>query len=95
MPANTCRHRIKFSTNWDATCPDTYAPSHLALAAREAGVVVKQAEQRKSEKYAHLTSHHYVPVTIETSGLFEPEALSPLKDIGRRIRVETGEPRSL
>ena len=37
---------------WDATCPDTYAPSHLALAAREAGAVTIQAEQRKIEKYA-------------------------------------------
>ena len=31
---------------WDATCPDTYAPSHLALAAREAGAVAIEAEQR-------------------------------------------------
>ena len=30
---------------WDATCPDTYAPSHLALAAREAGAVANQAGQ--------------------------------------------------
>ena len=34
---------------WDATCPDTYAPSHLALAAREAGAVANQAEWRKTE----------------------------------------------
>ena len=67
---------------WDATCPDTYAPSHLALAAREAGAVAIQAEQRKTEKYAHLSaSHHFVPFTIETSGVFEPEALSLLEDI--------------
>ena len=25
---------------WDVTCPDTYAPSHLALAGVEAGSVV-------------------------------------------------------
>ena len=34
--------------------PNTYAPSHLASAAREAGAVANQAEQRKTEKYAHL-----------------------------------------
>ena len=28
---------------WDATCPDTFAPSHMALAAREAGTVASQA----------------------------------------------------
>ena len=37
---------------WDAICPDTYTPSHLALATREAGAVANQAEQRKTEKYA-------------------------------------------
>ena len=80
---------------WDATCPDTYAPSHLALAAREAGAVANQAEQQKTEKYAHLSaSHLFVPFAVETSGVFGPEALSLLEDIGRRIRAETGEPRS-
>ena len=80
---------------WDiyATCPDTYAPSHLALAARESGAVANQAEQRKTEKYAHLgASHHFVPFAIETWGVFGSEALSLLEDIGRQIRAETEEP---
>ena len=48
---------------WDATCPDTYAPSHISLATREAG-----AEQRKRSKYAELeASHHFVSVAIETT----------------------------
>ena len=69
---------------WDATCPDTYTPSHLALAAREAGAVANQAEQRKTEKYAHLrVSHHFVPFAIETSEVLGSEALSLLEDIGR------------
>ena len=29
---------------WDATCPDTLAPSHLSTAVREAGAVVMDAE---------------------------------------------------
>ena len=32
---------------WDATCPATLAPSHVALAAREAGLVASQAERQK------------------------------------------------
>ena len=32
---------------WDATCPDTFAPSHVALTAREAGLVASQAEKAK------------------------------------------------
>ena len=35
---------------WDATCPDTFAPSHVALAAREAGLVASQAEKAKTQK---------------------------------------------
>ena len=58
-----------------------HAPSHLALAAREAGVAAIQAEQRKTEMYAHLSaSHHFVAFAIETSGVFGPEVLSLLED---------------
>ena len=40
-----------------------------------------QAEQRKTEKYAHLSaSHHFVAFAIETSGVFGPEVLSLLED---------------
>ena len=39
---------------WDATCPDTLAPSHSSLANREAGAVAADAEHRKQQKYAHL-----------------------------------------
>ena len=61
---------------WDVTCRDTY-PSHLRLATSEAGAIVEQAEVSKSAKYADLqASYHFVPVAIETSGLFRQEALS-------------------
>ena len=81
---------------WDATCPDTFASSHVALAAREAGLVASQAEQTKTLKYAHLNSiHHFVPVAFETSGVFGPEAMTFVKELGRRVRAETGEPCSL
>ena len=32
---------------WDATCADTFTPSHLQLAATEAGAVADQAEEGK------------------------------------------------
>ena len=81
---------------WDATCPDTFAPSHVALAAREAGTVASLAESKKLQKYALLgNSYHFVPIAIETSAVFGPEALSFLRELGRRIKAETGEPRSL
>ena len=85
-----------WSLVWDATCPDTFAPSHATLAVREAGLVASQVEKAKTQKHALLGSSHYsVPVAIETSGVFGPEAISFIKELGRRIRAETGEPRSL
>ena len=72
MQAHGCRPspcwRCGRALVWDATCPDTYASSHVTLAAREAGNVAIQAEQQKTEKYAHLTvSHHFMPFAFKTS----------------------------
>ena len=36
-----------------------------------------------------------MPIAIETSGVFGPKAASFFGELGRRIRAETGEPRSL
>ena len=81
---------------WDATCPDTYAPSYVSLSTREAGAVADQAEQNKRQKYAHLAaSYYFVPVAIETSGVMGPEALAFIRELGHRLKAETGEPRSL
>ena len=80
---------------WDATCPDTYAPSHVSAAAREAGAVAAQAEHLKIAKYCHLeSSHHFVPFAVETSGVLGQAALDLVDDIGRRLHRMTGEPRS-
>ena len=54
---------------WDATCPDTLAPSYLSIATAEAGAVAREAEHRKQVKYSHLEdSHYFVPIAIETLG---------------------------
>ena len=69
---------------WDATCPDTFAPSHLQLAVREAGAVADQAERKKKDKYAELAAtHHFVPVAIETMGVFGKEAQAFFIELGR------------
>ena len=72
---------------WDATCTDTLAPSHRALAA--------DTEQRKQVKYAHLDhTHHFVPIAVETLGAMGAEALAFFKEVARRIARVTNEPRS-
>ena len=71
---------------WDATCVDTLAPSHQALAARESRAVAVDGEFKKHAKYAHLESTHYfVPMSVETLGALGPEASSFLKEITRCI----------
>ncbi len=78
---------------WDATCPDTFAPSHRDLATRGAGAVADQAEERKKVKYAELaTTHHFVPLAVETTGVFRSEAQMLFRELGRRIKDESGEP---
>ena len=53
---------------WDATCPDTFAPSYITSATSRAGAVAAQAEKKKRSKYSHLDpSHVFVSVAIETT----------------------------
>ena len=49
--------------------------------------------KRKKAKYAELaTTHHFVPLAIETTGVFGSEAQMFFWELGRRIRDEPGEP---
>ena len=80
---------------WDVTCVNTLAASHQALAAREPRVVAVDGESKKHSKYAHLEStHHFVPVAVETLGALGPEASSLLKEIASRIFLARGEERA-
>ena len=80
---------------WDATCPDTLAPSYRAHATQESGKVAASAEERKCEKYQGLPpGHFFTPVAIETLGAIGPKSMVFLRDLGRRIREVTDEPRS-
>ena len=80
---------------WDITCPDTFAPSHLPSATREAGTVAALAERSKQEKYAALNQcHNFTPVAIETAGPFGPETFVFLRELGCRLKQVTGEAKS-
>ena len=78
---------------WDVTCPDTLAPSYSSCASREASIVAEEAERRKKVQYTHLeTSHCFIPIAVETLGVFGTEALQFVKDLGCRIDDTTIEP---
>ena len=80
---------------WDATCPDTFAPSHLPSTTREAGAVAALAEWSKQEKYAALNQHYnFTLVAIETAGPFGPENFAFLRELRCRLKQVTGEAKS-
>ena len=71
---------------WDATCPDTLAPSYLSIATAEAGAVAREAEHRKQVRYSHLEdSHYFVPIAFETLCALGHNARSFLKELARCI----------
>ena len=77
---------------WDATSPDTFAPSYLLSATNEAGAVAAAAESKKKSKYSCLgPAYFFTPVAIETSGACGPLTLEFLRDLGNRLRQATGE----
>jgi len=70
---------------WDFTCPDTLAPSHVALSSRAAGAAATQAESSKWARYAELVaagSYIFCPVAIETLGTWGQSAADLCREIG-------------
>ena len=77
---------------WDATCPDTLAPSNSTLAVREAGAVAADAEYKKTQKYSHRSSSHcFIPVAVETLGVFGKEARRFFREVTQRMKLATDE----
>ena len=61
----------------------------------QAGSAATAAESRKVAKYADIISGvDFVPVAIETSGVWGEQALDLIQDLGRRIAAVIHEPRS-
>ena len=79
-----------------AQIPSRLEPSGLSrLAVSEAGAVAVAAEKRKCDLYQCLTtSHHFIPIVVETSGVIGPVAIDFINDLGNRIHVHTLEPKS-
>ena len=80
---------------WDATCVDTLAKTHLPLTSQLAGAAAASAEQKKHRKYAGVSNlYTFCPVAVETLGPMGQEAHQLIKELGGRLRAETGELRS-
>jgi hypothetical protein len=74
---------------------DTLAPSHLPVSSKAAGAAAAAAETKKRRHYADIPNAYiFCPFAVETMGTFGEEALSLVKDLGKRLQEITGEKRS-
>ena len=81
---------------WDATCTDTFSAGNLLTSAAFPGSAARSAEESKISKYSGLTDRfHFVPVSIETSGVLGPLSLRFLKELGHKAALVRHEPREL
>ena len=51
-------------------------------------------EREKIEKYKELTSFIFVPIGLETSGVWGPNALKFIGEVGNKLKTITGQPLS-
>ena len=80
---------------WDFTCPDTLAANHLNRAVVSPGSVANDAEVRKKAKYLSLAPFYNLkPIAVETLTALGECATDFFENLGQRISVATGEPRS-
>jgi hypothetical protein len=80
---------------WDATCPDTFAPSHLQSSSMVAGSVAEASAAKKHTKYTDLLAMvDFTPVAIETSGTWGLDGWELVSELGRRTASLSREPRS-
>ena len=68
---------------WDATCPNTFAESHVRASGTHAGSAAEAAEASKAQKYADITTGvDFIPVAIETSGTWGEQGFDLIREIG-------------
>lgn len=80
---------------WDFTCADTFAPSYLPSTTKRPGAAAEKANEMKKKKYDFLRDRFlFIPVAMETTGVFAMEGLRLIEAIGERIAATTGEGRA-
>jgi hypothetical protein len=64
--------------------------SHIQASSIQAGLAAAAAVAKKSQKYDDIISGvDFVPLAIETSGVWGEQAIELVKEIGRRIAAST------
>ena len=79
---------------WSTSGVGCNMPRHLCCLLQDPGHKwsrAELAEERKDSKYKYLgLAYIFTPIAIETSGAIGPRAKAFLKELGRRLRHETG-----
>lgn len=79
--------------SWDVTVPDTMAASHLDRTSLTAGAAAERAAELKTSKYADLLPYYdFVPISVETFGVWSESALVFVKALGKRLADVTSDP---
>ena len=78
----------------DVTIADTMAPSYAAISSVSTRLVAEQLSARKLAKYSEQAiGHIFVPIAMESFGPICAEAITFLRELGRRMSVVTGDMR--
>ena len=95
MASHFC-HLVVVSLCWDSTCTDTFAPTNLSQSALAPAYAANRAENRKRELYKNLLDRHrFEPIAVETTGVLGKSSSQFIMEIGRRIRLKTGDKREV
>jgi len=81
---------------WDFTCADTLAPSYISQTANHPGAAARIRATAKNIKFHFLKERfHFIPIAIETFGVYGLEADKFISALGDRLKVVTQDKRSL
>ncbi|CAK1600196.1 unnamed protein product [Parnassius mnemosyne] len=80
---------------WDATCTDTLAASYLPATTKRAGAAADARERLKVSKYSFLgAQYQFFAFGVETLGPWGKGALELHRELSKRLREATGDPRA-
>lgn len=81
---------------WDVTVVNSIAATYLNASSLTSGAAADQAERDKHNNYIDLkANYNFTPLAFETFGATGPETSIFLKKLGKLMKKNTGEPRSL
>ena len=80
----------------DVTVVDTVASSNVMMTSNKYGAAADQAESNKHNHYIDLKQNYiFTPLAFESLGSVGPETELFLKKLGKLMKRNSGEPRSL